>query len=163
MKNIIHILITSILYFNTITTITMAEITPRPIDAFILAYDAMYNAPEDFKTEYLILDMESLDFAETTPEDRKIMMEYFKKYNKTVLNASLFKLKDIGLANQFGSLKIDGMILMFKNITPSTSDSGIDIEGIKYVSPIAANFYNIHLVVENGEWVLKSIELTKVA
>ena len=39
--------------------------------------------------------MESLDFAETTPEDRKKMIEHFSKYNKIVLNASLFKLKEI--------------------------------------------------------------------
>lgn len=55
------------------------------------------------------------------------------------------------------------MLLMFKNITPSASNSGIKIEGIKYVSPTAINYYNINLIVENGKWVLKSIELTGVA
>lgn len=162
MKYILTMLITTILSFNTITTNPIAE-AHKPIDAFILAYDAMYNAPEDFKKEYLILDMESLDFAETTPEDRKKMMEHFSKYDKTVLNASLFKLKEIGLANQFGSLKINAIILMIKNITPSISDSEIKIEGIKYVSPTAINYYDINLVVKNGQWVLKRIELTRVA
>ena len=71
MRYIITMLIITILSFNTITDTSMAEIVAKPIDAFILAYDAMYNAPENFKTDYLILDMESLDFAETTPEDRK--------------------------------------------------------------------------------------------
>lgn len=93
---IITMLMTTILSFNTITSPSMVEnLIPKPIDTFILAYDAMYNAPEDFKTDYLILDMESLDFAETTPEDRKKMIEHFRKYNKVVLNASLFKLKEI--------------------------------------------------------------------
>ena len=96
-------------------------------------------------------------------EDRKKMIEHFSKYNKIALNASLFKLKEIGLANQFGNLKINAMILMVKNITPIASDSGIKIEGIKYVSPIAINYYDIYLVVKNGNWVLKSIELTVVA
>ena len=163
MRYIITMLIITILSFNTITDTSMAEIVAKPIDAFILAYDAMYNAPENFKTDYLILDMESLVFAETTPEDRKKMIEHFSKYNKIVLNASLFKLKEIWLANQFGNLKINAMILMVKNITPIASDSGIKIEGIKYVSPLAINYYDIYLVGKNGNWVLKSFELTGVA
>ena len=48
------------------------------------------------------------------------------------------------------------MILMVKNITPIASDSRIKIEGIKYVSPLAINYYDIYLVVKNGNWVLKS-------
>lgn len=59
-----------------------------------------------------------------------------------MLNASLFKLKEIGLANQFGNLKINSMILMIKNITPIASDSRIKIEGIKYVGPVAINYYD---------------------
>lgn len=55
------------------------------------------------------------------------------------------------------------MILMVKNITLIASDSGIKIEGIKYVSPLAINYYDIYLVVKNGNWVLKSFELTGVA
>lgn len=55
------------------------------------------------------------------------------------------------------------MILMVKNITPIASDSRIKIEGIKYVSPLAINYYDIYLVVKNGNWVLKSFELTGVA
>lgn len=34
------------------------------------------------------------------------------------------------------------MILMIKNITPIASDSGIKIEGIKYVGPVAINYYD---------------------
>lgn len=52
---------------------------------------------------------------------------------------------------------------MIKNITSIDSHSGIKIEGIKYVIPIAINYYDIYLVVENENWVLKSIELTLVA
>lgn len=163
MKLMINLITTAIFTFNLIIpNCNKEECHPRIIDAFILAYDAMYKAPEDFHEDYIILDMESSDFSETTYEDRKEMMEYFKKYNKTVLNASLFRLKEIGLANSFGSLKINGVLLMFRCIKPD-KNSGIIIEGMKYVSPTAANFYDINLEVHNNKWVLKSIKSTGVA
>lgn len=162
MKLMINLVTTAILTFNLIAPCTKEEPHPRIIDAFILAYDAMYKAPDNFNKDYIILDMDSSDFAETTYEDRKKMMEYFKKYNKTVLNASIFRLKEIGLADSYGSLKINGLLLMFKCIKPNNS-SGIIIEGIKYVSPTAANLYDIYLEVENNKWVLKSIKSTGVA
>ncbi|WP_300385668.1 hypothetical protein [Clostridium sp.] len=50
---------------------------------------------ENFNENYIILDMESYDFASTTYGERKDTIKYFYKYNKSVLNASLFKLQQI--------------------------------------------------------------------
>lgn len=83
--------------------------------------------------------------------------------NKSTINASLFRLQQIGLADDFGSLKIDRELLMMTCVKPDPKDSGIIIEGINYVSPVAARFYTIKLKVENNKWVLKNITLTGVA
>lgn len=137
---------------------------PKIIDAFTLAYDAIYTQPENFDKDYIILDMESYDFTSTTYEERQNTINYFKnKYNKPILNASLFKLQQIGLADDYGRLKISGELLMLTCVKPNLEDSGITIEGIKYVGPVAANFYTIKLNVENNKWVLKNITLTAVA
>jgi hypothetical protein len=135
---------------------------PNIIDAFTLAFDAMYTYM-NFNKDYIILDMESYDFTTTTYEERQNTINYFNKYNKTVLNASLFKLQQIGLADDFGDLKFNGELLMFTCVKPNPEDSGIIIEGINYVSPIAIHFYTIKLKVENNKWVLKDITLTGVA
>lgn len=71
MKSLLSIITTSIFIFNTIfININTENIYPRIIDAYILAYDAIYNQPENFKVDYIILDMESYFFADTTYEDR---------------------------------------------------------------------------------------------
>ncbi|MFU7517816.1 hypothetical protein, partial [Clostridium sp. HCS.1] len=80
----------------------------RIIDAYILVYDSIYNQPESIKGDYIILDMESYFFAETTYEDRQKMINNFNKYNKVIVNSSLFKLKEIGLVVKLGNLRLNG-------------------------------------------------------
>lgn len=162
MRLLSSLITVSFFLFNGIVPNNAESEFPQIIDAFTLAYDAMY-AQENFNKDYIILDMESYDFANTTYEERQNTINYFNKYNKTVLNASLFKLQQIGLADSFGNLKINGELLMLTCVKPNPEDSGIIIEGIYYVSPIAANFYTIKLNVENNKWVLKNITLTAVA
>lgn len=162
MRLLASLMTVSFFLFNNIVPNNTEGEFPKIIDAFTLAYDAIYTK-ENFNKDYIILDMESYDFANTTYEERQSTINYFNKYNKTVLNASLFKLQQIGLADSFGNLKINGELLMITCVKPSTEDSGIIIEGINYVSPIAANFYTIKLNVENNKWVLKNITLTAVA
>jgi len=162
MRLLSSLITVSFFLFNGIVPNNTEGELPKIIDAFTLAYDAMYTR-ENFNKDYIILDMESHDFTNTTYEERQNTINYFNKYNKTVLNASLFKLQQIGLADSFGNLKINGELLMLTCVKPNPEGSGIIIEGINYVSPIAANFYTIKLNVENNKWVLKNITLTAIA
>lgn len=165
MRALASLIVTSILSLNVIfPNSDVNEEIPEIIDAFTLAYDAMYTQSENFDKDYIILDMESYGFTSTTHEERQKTINYFKnKYNKPILNASLFKLQEIGLADNYGSLKIDGELLMIECIKPDPESSGIIIDGIKYVGPVAANFYTIKLKVENNRWVLKNITWKGVA
>lgn len=154
--------------FNIFSNTYIRQENPRIIDAFIIAYDAMYTYDimnyeiEDTK-EYIILDMESSYFSDTTYDDRQKMIDYFKKYNKEILNISLFKLKEIGLADSIGQIKINGDILMFTCVKPSDNSNGIIINGMKYHGPISAYLYEMKLEVIDNEWKLVEIKEKGVA
>ncbi len=165
MKSLLSIITTSIFIFNTIfININTENIYPRIIDAYILAYDAIYNQPENFKVDYIILDMESYFFADTTYEDRQKMINHFNKYNKVIVNSSLFNLKEIGLVDDLGNITLkNSELLMIDCIDYTSYDNGIIIKALNYKSPISAKFYTIKLTIENNEWILKSITLDGVA
>ncbi|GKX66564.1 hypothetical protein [Inconstantimicrobium mannanitabidum] len=148
---------------NILIKTTNTEVTtPASIDAIILAYDTMHTADKDQLRDYIILDMESIYFTDTTYEERKKVIEYFEKYNKPVLNASLFKLQRIGLANKRSELKINGELLMFTDIYPDDS-SGMVFEGWKYYAPLGAKKYRIKLKVVNNKWSVIDVEFIGVA
>lgn len=102
----------------------------KMIQAYTLAYDAMYSEHPREGGEYIILDMESLPFTDTTYEERQKTIQYFKnKYNKKILNSSLFKLRQIGLVDEIGNLIINGELLMITNIIPSEDGRRVIING----------------------------------
>lgn len=164
MQLLLSFLTISLFIFNSASINKNIDTTsPRIIDAYILVYDSIYNQPESIKGDYIILDMESYFFADTTYEDRQKMINNFNKYNKVIVNSSLFKLKEIGLVDKLGNLRLNGEILMIDCIDYTSYDNGIIIKAINYKSPIAAKFYTIKLAIENNEWILKSITLDGVA
>ena len=158
MKLLVSLITTLSLTLNSVPSNLSRQNPPNLIDAFILAYDAMYTDDKDHNKDYIILDMESLYFTDTTHEDREKAIAYFKKYNKTVLNASLFKLQQIGLADKLGQLKISGRLLMLSNVQ-SDNSQGIVIEGYNWFGPIAASYYRIHLKVVDNNWKIMKVEL----
>ncbi|MFU7517711.1 hypothetical protein [Clostridium sp. HCS.1] len=164
MQLLLSFLTISLFIFNSASINKNIDTTsPRIIDAYILVYDSIYNQPESIKGDYIILDMESYFFADTTYEDRQKMINNFNKYNKVIVNSSLFKLKEIGLVDKLGNLRLNGEILMIDCIDYTSYDNGIIIKAINYKSPIVAKFYTIKLAIENNEWILKSITLNGVA
>ncbi|WP_368239327.1 hypothetical protein, partial [Clostridium tertium] len=96
-------------------------------------------------------------------ENRQKMINYFKKYNKEILNLSLFKLKEIRLVDEIGQIKINGEILMFTCVKSDENSSGIIINGMKYHGPIAAYLYEMKLEVIDNEWKLIEIKEKGVA
>lgn len=163
MKEIIALITTLSMIFNPLVqNLDKENNYPRIIDAFILAYDTMYNADKGEDKEYIILDMESIYFTDTTQEEREVAIEHFNKYNKTVVNASLFKLQQIGLADKLGRLKINAYLLMLTNVT-SDSDDGIIIEGLKWMGPVGAYQYRIRMKIINGKWTVIENKLLGVS
>lgn len=167
-SNITKCFLCLLMSFNIFSNTQIKVDNPRIIDAFIIAYDAMYSynimsyEKKDTK-EYIILDMESSYFVDTTYEDRQKMINYFKKYNKEILNLSLFKLKEIRLVDEIGQIKINGEILMFTCVKSDENSSGIIINGMKYHGPIAAYLYEMKLEVIDNEWKLIEIKEKGVA
>jgi hypothetical protein len=138
------------------------EAFPPLIDAYILAYDAMYNGDKEPKKDFIILDMESSYFVDTTYEERQKAIEHFTKYNKQILNASLFKLKEIGLANERGNIIIDGDLLMMTHVY-SEGEGNLVVEGTKYHTITAAYMYRVTLKRDDGPWQIEKMELLGVA
>ncbi|MFW2491732.1 hypothetical protein ACN077_24720 [Clostridium chromiireducens] len=158
MKLLVSLLTTLSIALNSIPFNLSRQNPPRLLDAFILAYDAMYIDARAYETDYIILDMESFYFKDTTHEDREKMIEYFRKYDKTVLNASLFKLQQIGLADKLGGLKISARVLMITNIQ-SNDSQGIFIEGYNWGGSLAASYYRIHFKIVDNNWKIIKVEL----
>lgn len=163
MKEIIALITTLSIFFNpSVQNLDKENNHPRIIEAIILAYDTMYNADKSDNRDYIILDMESIYFTDTTYEDREVAIEHFSKYNKTVVNASLFKLQQIGLSDKIGRLKINGFLLMLTNVT-SDSDNGIIIEGSKYMGPAGSYQYRIRMKIIDGKWTVIENKLLGIA
>lgn len=164
MERVVSFISVLSIVFNISTSRISDYKQPRIIDAFILAYDEMYKGDKGLSSrKYIILDMESLYFTDTTYEEREKAIQYFnKKYNKTVLNASLFKLQQIGLANNMGSLKIDGNLLMFTSIEPD-GEGGTVVKGYNWVSPVGASEFRIILKIIDGQWKVVESKLLGVA
>lgn len=140
----------------------LSTYSPPLIDAYILAYDAMYNGDNAPKKDFIILDIESNYFENTTYEERQKVINHFNKYNKHILNASLFKLKEIGLANKRGDIIINGDLLTM-NCVSSNGEGNLIIEGIKYHSMVSASLYRITLKAYEGSWIIEQIEDLGVA
>lgn len=152
MRLILSLFTSLALTLSTLQIIPKEErVDDRLIDLFIMAYDIMYKDTTDLPDDYIILDLESTEFIDTTYEDRQKAIEHFKKYNKKVLNASLFKLQQIGLADETGSLQIRGCLLTMTCIQPD-EDGGVIIEGYKWVTPVGAYIYKLKFKVVDGKW-----------
>ncbi|MNI80946.1 hypothetical protein D3C73_1375180 [compost metagenome] len=106
--------------------------------------------------------MESIYFKNVSNEDRQKAIQYFQKYNKPVLNASLFKLQQIGLAGQEGNLKLKGTLLMIIDIQ-QVENGGMILEGYKWYGPIAATKFRVTLKVIGDKWQVDKVDLVSVS
>lgn len=162
MNFLISLITTCSITFNSIGTfINLDTQSPRIIDAITLAYHAMYTETKNHTEQYIILDMESVYFVDTTYEERETTLSSFNKYNKIILNSSLFKFQQMGLANKLGELKINGRLLMIENI--NFENNVLIIEGTNWFGPVDANLYKVELLIENNKWTLKNIKLIGTA
>ncbi|WP_238903194.1 hypothetical protein [Clostridium sp. YIM B02506] len=130
------------------------------IEPLILAYDAMYTGNKDPEKDYIILDMESLFFTDTTVEDRQKAIQYFQKYNKTVLNASVVTLQQIGLADSVGELKINAHLLMLTKVD-SVSLGNLVIEGYKWFAPNSYTHFRVGIENVNNKWKVTKVDILK--
>ena len=170
MNLLLNIIIASCLFFNSnCDDLSINYQYPKNIDALILAYDEMYNynnkhhfVDKEPLRDFIILDMESIYFTDTTYEERQNAIEHFQEYGPTILNASLFKIKEIGLANKFGSIKVNGDLLMITNISSNEAGETI-IEGSKYHTPVASYQYKVTLKIINNTWSVIDTNLISVA
>lgn len=157
-----NILLSLMISLNLICSVHSDTINPPLIDAYILAYDAIYNMDTEPQKDFIILDMESNYFVDTSYEERQKVIDHFSKYNKHILNASLFKLKEIGLASKNGTIIVNGDLLTMTNVY-GTDENTLIIEGTKYRSSLAAYSYRISLKNNNGHWKIENIESLGIA
>ncbi|SCK04432.1 Uncharacterised protein [uncultured Clostridium sp.] len=162
MKVLTSLITASFLLFNRMISNNTKDNYPKLIDAFELAYDAIYNGDNGPEKDFIILDMESFYFLDTTYEEKMKLIEHFKKYGQKVLNASSVKLKEIDLIDENGTIIIDGDLLMMTNVY-SKGEGNLVIEGEKYHSPVAAYLYRITLKRDKGPWEIEKIEDLGVA
>lgn len=66
MKLLVSLLTTLNLTLNSVSFNLSRQNPPKLLDAFILAYDEMYIDAKAYETNFIILDMESFYFKNTT-------------------------------------------------------------------------------------------------
>lgn len=155
MNTLLSLILSLSLSFNT-TNMMEANDSRHPafIDAIILAYDAIYTGDNEPRKDFIILDLESQYFVDTNYEERQKVIEHFNKYDKHVLSASLFKLKDIGLVDKLGNILINGDLLMITQLY-SNKENNLVIEGMKYHSIVGAYIYRITLNHSEDQWKIE--------
>lgn len=130
-------------------------------DEYIAALDSFMPLDEGLNggMKYIAVDGSTLEHL--SGSDRKEVLRYFEKYGVKVMDASLEKLKEMGLFNE-KSLSLDGILLSIKKVDINSRDK-IIIEGSKYRSGLGAIGVKCALVYKDGKWQVENAGITWIS
>lgn len=133
---------------------------------YFIAFDSFISDYKYIKdVDYIALEMKS-DFSTSfSEEDKDMIIKYFEKYNKNVVNESLDSLIDKGIADKYGSLKsgeIQGILSVIQDVK-IISDKKVVIEGLRYLTRLSGAGFRSIIVYKDGKWQLENRELLYVA
>lgn len=131
----------------------LAEIYRIALDSFMPLDEALNH---DMK--YIAIDGDTLKNIDK--DGKNSIMDYFKKYNVDVMDASLEDLKEKGLFNK--GRGIDGILLSISEIKVE-SDDRVMVEGSKYRSPLGAIGVECVIVYKDDKWQLENSKITWIS
>jgi len=124
--------------------------------AYIMALEAILQEDPGLNRDmkYIAIDTKTLD--DIAQIDREYILEYFKKYHKEILDASMEDLKKKGLFDE-ETLSIEGVLLTFEKINIKTNK--LTIEGSKFKSGLGAIGMECIIKKVNNEWQLEESKM----
>lgn len=126
-------------------------------DVYNAALDSFMNLDQGLNSDmkYIAIDTKSLKGI--NEENKKAIIEHFKKYNVEVMDASIDDLKEKGLFNK-ETLSLQGILLSVSKFEKK-SDAKIIIEGSKYRSGLGAIGVKCTVVYKDGLWKVESSDI----
>ncbi|OEF97201.1 hypothetical protein BHF71_11235 [Vulcanibacillus modesticaldus] len=101
--------------------------------------------------KYISIDTDVTE--DLSEEEKKVLLNYFKKYSAEVKNLSFEGLKNEGLFDE-ETFSLEGILLAVKDIKKKTDKEAI-IEASKYRSGLGAIAIEYTLEYINGKWEIK--------
>ncbi|GAA0122533.1 MAG: hypothetical protein KID00_11745 [Clostridium argentinense] len=161
MKKIIALLIIMINLFTV--NIIAYEFTndEDKINIYNLTFDTLVSCYDDLNDiDYIAIDMNNKFFSEFGKEDKDKILDYLKKYNKTVMNKSLKDLNKEGFTDKFNRLNGNNKNGLFINIVDyKCKNNKIFIEAALYKGPFSVKGVKIVINNKDGRWNLESNRL----
>jgi len=129
-------------------------------EIYILALDSFMPLDKGLNHDMKFIAIDTRTLEEATGEDKKQVLDYFKKYGVDVLDASLEELKEQGLFDE-KKMVLDGILLRVKNI--DVKPDMVTIEGSKYRSGNGAIGVISTLIYKEGKWQLKEAKMAWIS
>lgn len=128
------------------------------IDVYKIALESFIPENGIADIDYIAIDLNAKFYDKISDKGKQETLNYFKKYDVQVFNASADTLKQKGLANEYGELFYNGKegILLEIEQIDSVSDSLVVMSGYWYVGLIAARGATTYINFKNGEWILRN-------
>jgi len=127
---------------------------------YTLAFDSFMplDAGLNSDMKYIAIDMTGLNLS---AQDKTTILDYFKKYKVTVMEASFNDLKQKGLFDE-KSLLLDGILLSIKKVDLK-SDTKVQIEGSKYRSGDGAIGVVTTIIYKDHTWQVDKADITWIS
>lgn len=131
------------------------------VDIYIAVLDSFMPLDEGLNRgmKYIAIDTSTLKYLPVG--DKQELLKYFEKYNVEVMDASLEKLKEMGLFDE-KTLSLDGILLRIKDIEILSEKRAI-IEGSKYRSGKGAIGVKCIVEYKNGKWKVEKADITWIS
>lgn len=133
------------------------------IDDIIKQDEALNN-----EAQYISLDVDSFiapiergtnvnNYLGLEEDEKKILLEYCKKYHSEIKDYSFEELKENGLFNE-KELRIDGILIYVESVEKITENTAIITVG-KYRSGLGAVFPKYKLTYKNNTWNIEILSM----
>lgn len=137
------------------------DIKGEIVDVYIAALDSFMPLDEGLNggMKYIAIDTNTLKHLPAN--DKQELLKYFEKYHVEVMDASLEKLKEMGLFDE-KTLSLDGILLRVQKMEILSQKKAV-IEGSKYRSGIGAIGVKCVIEYKDGEWKVKKADITWIS
>ncbi|KAF1085287.1 hypothetical protein SPSYN_01423 [Sporotomaculum syntrophicum] len=131
----------------------LPQIYTQAFDSF-MPLDAGLNS----NMEYIAIDMTGLNL---NAQDKATILDYFKKYKVTVMEASFDDLKQKSLFDEKHMI-LNGILLSIKKVDIK-SDTKVQIEGSKYRSGNGAIGVVTTIIYMDNSWQIDKADITWIS
>ncbi|MCT4544463.1 MAG: hypothetical protein N4A63_13030 [Vallitalea sp.] len=129
-------------------------------DVYSIALDSFITVDEGLNSDMEYIAINSQTLSNASDEDIIKIKDYFIKYEVEIIDESFNILSEKGMVKK-GNY-IEGLLLEITDVN-IISDNKVIIEGSKFRSGLGAVGVKSTVIKSNGEWQLKSADMTWIS